>query len=654
MNLVRKYLIICLIAFTSFISLYGQKYQPYNWEENRSFTEGVDAKEGLVLIKNHVQYDYEYEEGNLVCYKTYHKIYRANDDQAVKRVNRIYIPMNETIELVATKARTITKDGRVTILNKDNIKQVKDEEVGSGYSIFAIEGAEVGGDIEYFYTSKVNTSFFGREYVQFDYPVINTTFAVATPINLKFDFKSYNGLREVEVTEDQERNFYKLTTERTPLLREEQFGTYSGNRQRIEFKLSYNTVSGKQRLFTWSDAGKRIFELLYPITNTEEKAVNNLIKEMKLQKSENTIGQLAFAEHYIKTNFYIDNQAGGNSEDLSQAIKNRFTTERGYVRLFLALLEAMEIDFQLVMTSSRKSIPFDGSFESWNYLADYLIYITQPDQFLAPYDFEVRLGSIPSEYSPGEGLFMKSINFEGVSSVVTQVKKIPEISYKENFDNLQIKVAFSEDLSENIVEVERSFKGYTADYLKVANLKGTAEQKDQIFKNVLEYLSPEAKIESIYVKEANTDYTVWQAPFTLAGKFNTQGFIEQAGDIVLFNVGGLIGPQSELYQEYERTNPVENDYNRGYLRTIEVDLPEGLSVQNLEDLNMDVKAENEGKVVYLFKSAYELNGSKLSISIDEYYDQIHFPLERFEEFRKVINAAADWNKITLVLQPEQE
>lgn len=53
-----------------------------------------------------------------------------------------------------------------------------------------------------------------------------------------------------------------------------------------------------------------------------------------------------------------------------------------------------------------------------------------------------------------------------------------------------------------------------------------------------------------------------------------------------------------------------------------------------------------------FTSKYEINGNNLMVTCNEYYDEISVPIERYEEFRTVINAAADFNKITLVFEEE--
>jgi len=124
--------------------------------------------------------------------------------------------------------------------------------------------------------------------------------------------------------------------------------------------------------------------------------------------------------------------------------------------------------------------------------------------------------------------------------------------------------------------------------------------------------------------------------------------VEQAGNRLLFKIGEIIGPQSEMYQEKERQNKVENDYNRSYHRKIRVKLPDGYELKNAEDLKMLVTAENEGIEIYKFSSEYNIKNNELIVDIIEFYSEIYFPKEKFEDFRKVINAAADWNKIILV------
>ena len=134
-------------------------------------------------------------------------------------------------------------------------------------------------------------------------------------------------------------------------------------------------------------------------------------------------------------------------------------------------------------------------------------------------------------------------------------------------------------------------------------------------------------------------------------EFNSEAFIERAGPKVLLKVGELISEQTQLYQEKLRTLDVENEFNRTYERTIEVVIPEGFQVTNLEDIVIDNAYEESGKEVISFRSSYELDGNILRIKADEYYRVNIMKKEVFEEFRTVINSAADFNKVVLILEP---
>jgi hypothetical protein len=56
---------------------------------------------------------------------------------------------------------------------------------------------------------------------------------------------------------------------------------------------------------------------------------------------------------------------------------------------------------------------------------------------------------------------------------------------------------------------------------------------------------------------------------------------------------------------------------------------------------------------FSFVSNYTLEGQTLTVTINEYYKQLYAPLERYEDYRKVVNAAADFNKVTLVLEKKK-
>ena len=76
-------------------------------------------------------------------------------------------------------------------------------------------------------------------------------------------------------------------------------------------------------------------------------------------------------------------------------------------------------------------------------------------------------------------------------------------------------------------------------------------------------------------------------------------------------------------------------------------------MKNLDKLNFDVSHEIDGDEVFNFTSTYELKGDELLISIDENYKRITCSKDCFEPFREVINAAADFNKVILVMEKKK-
>ncbi len=129
----------------------------------------------------------------------------------------------------------------------------------------------------------------------------------------------------------------------------------------------------------------------------------------------------------------------------------------------------------------------------------------------------------------------------------------------------------------------------------------------------------------------------------------TNHFLEKAGNRILLKVGDLIGPQSELYSEEKRQTSIENANNRGYERIIRIYIPKGYQVGNLEAIAKREEYKDGKNIPFSFVSSYTQQGDVLTVKIDEYYKELYAPLDRYEDFRKVINAAADFNKVTLVL-----
>ncbi len=135
-------------------------------------------------------------------------------------------------------------------------------------------------------------------------------------------------------------------------------------------------------------------------------------------------------------------------------------------------------------------------------------------------------------------------------------------------------------------------------------------------------------------------------PLVINSSFKNTEMIERAGNKILFKVGAVIGPQVEMYQEKPRQLPFAHVLNRKII----LNIPDGYNVKNLNDLNMNVEYKENGDTTMAFVSSYFQTGNIITVLIGESYNKISYPVSEFEDFKKVINASADFNKVVLVFE----
>lgn len=631
-------------------SVFAADVKPYEWEKTRNrytLTE-EEAKLAELILKQHTQYEYVHENDLFIMYATVHRIVVVNNDEAVQKHNRIVISMNSTLELVDLKARAITKDGKVIDFDKNNLKELKEEESGNAYRIFAIEGIELGSEVEYFFTRKMYASIYNRIFLQYDVPVRNSSFYLSCPGHLKFDFKTYEGYPPVKEIESKEQKVYQTEMNNVPALKREAFSFYDANRKRMEFKLAYNTARSQARLYTWDDAAKRFYSVFYEISKDDQKAVDKFVKSLNDNPSKSTQERIRNIEQKIKTSIRVDKENSDASvRKIQSIVKYKIASAEGMTRLMLAVFGKLGISAEPVITCSREIVRFDGSFDCWTYLDEYVIYFPDVKTFLAPAVFEVRYPLIPSDWTAQQALFIEPFVVGEVKSALSSIAEIPAPEYTLSHDNLDIDVVFNADLSTTLIKQKRDLTGYNSQYLTPYYDLMTEDQRKKLIEEFIHQTAPDAVVKSWKVQLATNKQT---DNFLIDADFESTHFLERAGPRILFKAGELIGPQTELYRDEERVNGIENEFNRGYDRKIIIHIPEGYTIKNPEDLKINIVYKSNENEPFLFQSDYSLNGNVLEVTVKEYYKEIYAPVERYEDFRKVINAAADFNKVTLVLE----
>ena len=670
MNHIKSNVFFVALFFLSFFvfSTYADdtkhQYADYNWEENRKKNEIPSHLEGEVSIvfldKNMTEYFYLTEKEQVILYKTHHVIRWLGSTDAVERYNAIFIPLGEgTLEKL--KVRSISPDGKVVISDQDNLKEIKDEESGRGYKMFAIEGIEKGSEIEYFYTTKepvFGGNQEGREYLQSGTVTKNVLFELISPSFLNFEVKSYNGLPDAELIEDteNEKRIQRIKVDSVSPLLDEPFAYADPNKMRVDYKLAYNLASSsRQRFFTFSDAARQIYTVFCQTRDKKEaKAVKKIYKEIDINDKDTEETRIHKIENYLKVKIQGTESPAADFSDIEQIEKTKIANERGLVRLFTTLFELADVDYELILTSDRSEVKFDADFDYWGNMREFLIYFPNTKKYLSPATPLYRYGIVPDTWTATNGLFIRRMKVGDKVFGMGTVRKIEPLEGDQNFSTIHLKMKFNEDMDAVKSELKYSFGGLSAVGIQPIIPYLSGEKRTEMLENVLRGLSEDADFKDIKLENEKMNTDLLENEFAIKTNFESKSWIEKAGNKYLFTIGKCIGPQSELYQEKERKLAVENGHNRIYKRTLIFEIPEDYQVKNLEDLKLNVVFDksNEGNREKNcgFISNYKQEGKTVTVDIFEYYYEIYLSLEDFEEYRKVINAAADFNKIVLVLE----
>ncbi|MGC4042081.1 MAG: hypothetical protein QM710_15160 [Flavobacterium sp.] len=213
---------------------------------------------------------------------------------------------------------------------------------------------------------------------------------------------------------------------------------------------------------------------------------------------------------------------------------------------------------------------------------------------------------------------------------------------------MDISVDFSEDVENPKITTNIAFGGYTAVQFQPIKDFASAEQYQAFLKSVAKNYTLDVDYTSLKTENEGLDF-VGKKPFVMKVAFDGKELVQKAGGNYLFSVGKLIGSQMELYQENKRDLPVEIDHPHSYIRTIKIKLPKGMKAKNLEKFIMDFKTDIAGKTEAEFVSNYSEKNGEITVTNSEYYNVVDYPLENFNDYKNVINAAADFNKIVIIL-----
>jgi hypothetical protein len=602
----------------------------------------------VITLERHITDVYLNKDNLFEEIDIFHRKIRVYSHEAINNFNKIYVPVSNVIAILDIRARFISPDGKITEVPKESIREAQNLDNKGNFNVFAIEGAVTGGEIEYYYKLRRRFDPYGTVYMQGDEPRTNVQVIFAFPSKLEYLVKSYNRFPDFSTRVDTLLGKTFMTAECKVIAsqKEEKYASKEAGLMRYEYTLAYNGFNGIVRSYSFAKVGSNFYENLYMPDKKSAKAVKSCIQKLKLDGL-NEAQKIRKIEDFVKEDIALSEDLG-TTPGIDQMLKLKQTTTVGSTKLMVALLNEAGVNFELVCTTKQTDREFDPDFNGWNFLDDYLIYFPSLDKVVLPDNRMYRLGITPSAYEGGFGLFLHPVSYGNFHSLAWNVKKLPVDSYLKNADSMDVHLVLNPEGMNLDADVSRVFYGeWAASYQAYWNFMNEDDRKQQI-SQIFNMGTENTTINSYKVShETPSDIAV--NPFRWDVNLTAHSLVEQAGNDLIIKIGESIGEQSELYQETERKLPITVFDLHNYYRKIAFDIPEGYSVSNLDDLNMSVELLNNGKVSCCFRSWYELNGKQLVIYSKEYYTEMHYPVTRFEEFRKVINAAADFNKKTILL-----
>ncbi|KYP16261.1 DUF3857 domain-containing protein [Flavihumibacter sp. CACIAM 22H1] len=610
-------------------------------------------KESAVILLDKRRIEYIDDAQELAAYRTLHRRIHIIDDNGIEQFNKIYLPVNSNNDIVDIKARTILPNGKVITVDSKNIRDLKEDD--QLYKIFAMEALEKGCDVEFYYTYRIDGSFFGREIIQTGFPVLEAEVAILSPERLIFETKGYNQVNAAIDTMFNTKRMILLKQEDIPGAEKEKYAVYNAHLKRIEYKLSYNVSRSKtERLFTWNELAKRAYSIYGTYSDKDIKRVNELIKKNDWQKiTANEQSIVVAVENYLKKNIGTSEYSNDKSaEDIEMIIKKKISSHRGIMRLYGAIFRQLNLEHEFVLCGSREDYAVDKNFENWNNCDNLLIYFPALKKYIAPTRLEMRYPLIQTEWIGTNGVFCKGTTIGNFTTAIADIRPIVGEDCNWSSNNIDAKINLNFSLDSLMVHTRQSYTGYSAVFYRASFNFAPDEQQQVLIKEMAKFGTKSEKVLHSKVENKEMEQVAANKPFVLDLVVNASELVDRAGNKILVKIGEIIGQQSEMYQEKPRQFDIDVNYPHTLNRHIEFTIPDGYKVKNLEDINISKQVQDNNMVTMGFTSSYKLDGKLLKISIREEYCQLEYPLAQYEAFKKIINAAADFNKIILVLEPQ--
>ncbi len=634
--------------------------------------------EHAIKILESGKHDFMFDGSGVTEYSVYHRIIKVLDRTGIEQFSQVDVPYRQNFSRIdSIKARTILPDGTVRNMEYKMLWG------NSRELFFVLDGLEKNAEIEIMVKYKALPSFFGSYQFQSTIPVLNTFFELNFPKEMSFNLKGYHGFPAGSEQLVHGHKQVKIYVPNIPALEKQPYSFYNLYLMRLEYGLDHFTTRGgyiSGDKLGWDQLANRIYKDFYTTKRSDSadagglygfipmdhynrsKADNNAISKfltsIGINGGETEIQKIKMIEEGIKTNIVQYPELAGRHEgNLDTILFNKTASEKGIIRLFCACFKATGIKHELGVTSDRTEHLMDPKFINWAPLNDYVFYFPTFDKYMAPNEEFSRYPEIPATMINNKGVFCRT-NPESefnVGKEVTEAEAVvrtisaPNVAATHN--HLDININLDKEFDPT-VNLSYAYSGYSAEAHRKELALLPKEKRREMVEGMIGILDKPEHLISYSFENENFNSVYAHKPLLLKAAVKAPQLVGKAGARYIIRIGEAIGEQPELYKKDERILPVDLAYPSTNTRTITMNIPEGAKVLNAQSLKMHVEhtEKDNANVTAYFNSDYKLTDNKLVVTITEVFMQMHYPVSEFENFKKVVNAAADFDKIGILVE----
>ena len=636
-----KNIVFIIILFTYTINSYSQYYKDYNWEKEPNIVDiavdNINDSSVGIFEKTIVEFISGKFSNTIIKYETHHYQIKVLNDKDISRHSNIIIPMNEVINLVDIKVRIVNENGELSEFDSKTISKLDDFESSANFKTFHLAGVKNNSTIEVLYTLEKQYNIHGNKILQKSYSIKKSEFLLI-PGPTEGIIKTYGVDSKVKDTLIRTYPIKTIEIDNIPSIIDEEYATVIANRQRLSFQCPLPDDNMNQEDY-WENIVSNISPVMFP-KNIHPKIFKT--SSELIQKNEKNVYNIANKiDDYIKNHFTISENNNASLNNIDYILTNKTSNDFSIIQVYTQLLTAAGVNYEIVITANRYYNRFDSEFFDPNMLREFLIYFPEEKKYIAPNRLEYRIGEAPFDLLGNYGIYIdRLLNFY-FSEIIQSDKSYSRIKRNITLD-------FERKFKKVIIDEYQEYSGHWAtnnrSMLNFSDEKGLAAFEDYLTatgianKKVLNYDIINGEL---FQKNYNT-------PFIVNSKISTESLTTKIENEYVVKIGNVIGMQSQLYEEIDRFHPIEITYPNQYDYRIVVKIPKGYIIEGLEGLIFNKNYISlMGNKICKFESNYEINDNELVISIQEFYKNLRYQKNRYNEFRDVINSASDFHNTSI-------